>query len=48
MRSEDGFSGETKSVETRPFARAQRLECCFVLGSRWLSRFWNLEVDDTG
>lgn len=32
MRSEDGFSGETKSVEKRPFARAHCLECCFVGG----------------
>lgn len=32
MRSEDGFSGETKSLETRPLARAHCLECCFVGG----------------
>ena len=28
-------SGETKSAQTRPFASAGGLECCFVGGSRW-------------
>lgn len=54
VRSEAWFSGETKSVETKPFAGVHCLECYFVAGFKVAmpkggpKHCWSLRAEATG